>query len=195
MPPSSRPAAVLNKKTPDRGFELMRHLRFATEKMTAADRFYFNRTAEFLNQSQERSFNGSDRLKGLIWRVILGALGAGFYFAPIFFYYIPIALIYSLTLSCPFYKLVVPAPFYVRVLRFLCSCCGICGAIFISTAASTCITTIHKDSMDNEIYREHDQGSGLLPAAFGCVFFIIALPIIMMLDGLCNFLRNHLIQR
>lgn len=190
---------IAAKATLDKGFSLLHEVYRHADKMTDADRHYYNCEAEFLNLSQQRLFNGSERLLLLVVLAIVGSVAAAYFWHPLCLAYTAVALNYVLCLRCPFYKIERPAPWFVRGLRGLLAGLGIFGATVATHMLETKYVTIYRDNFGN-LYRDTEEESatasvGLALYIFMLVVLVIGLPIFMIVDGSCNFLRNYIIQK
>lgn len=176
----------------EQGYAILKKLVGLNDK-NADTIFFINDFGTNLNEAQKRYMNGNKWLLAAVVVVFLLIAAQMIFFADSYLaaqFWISFPFIYLLALKCPAYKIGNPEPFYYKAFQWVLKLMGI-GSLFAAMdVASDKYATIYRDAYGN-YYKERDDGSGCLVAAFMVIFVLILSPFLLLLNCICNFLRNY----
>lgn len=193
------PGLLSTKKQVDSGFAVMHEVYLHAEQMTDADRRLYNSLAQTLNESQKRYPHCSDKLLGLALLAFIGSAAAAYFLTPYFLIYTLVVCNYVLCLMCPLYKILRPDPAFVRYLRKFLAVAGGLGFLFADNLLQNKYLTVYRDHLGN-LYHDVDDEMAHSSMGLGIMIFlgiilVVGLPVFMMVDGACNFIRNYITQQ
>lgn len=180
---------VPTSKEADKGYGLVAEMR-ALPDLTGDEISTINDILAILNSQTKRVRNGS---------ILLPILAVGFAVFNVWllhlYVWILLPVFYWLSLQCPLYKVVQPEPGWLSGLRKMLRGVGAVGALFAADLANNKYTTIYRDSY-GRLYRDSNEGMYNLGfALFIYAVLLMLLPIFIIVDGLCNFLRNYILPQ
>lgn len=192
---------VPNKEVLDSGFEILHKLHPMAAKMNAHDRFFYNRLAIIFNVSQSREISAPGFLLGIAGLMAICSVVGSFLFGFDNLYFAVAACNYVLCVFAPVYKSVMPPSLLIRGLRTMMVNFLPGGLKFVSNMYSEVEknVTVYRDQHGN-LYRDKDESNintffaVFLWIAVICIF-IGLFPMFMIVDGVCNFIRNYIIRK
>lgn len=180
---------LTSKTYVDKAYKLVAHMRSLPD-LTGDEIVIANEWLDMLNAQTRRVLNGSVKLPviALLFAVINVVFAENFY-------WVLIPIFYWLSLRCPLYKVVQPEQGWLTGLRKMLRGVGAVGSMFAADLASDKYATIYRDSY-GRLYKDADSGLYSLAIALVIYAVLIALiPLFIMIDGLCNFLRNYILPQ
>ena len=161
----------------------------ALPDLTPAEISEINRLGKLRNDLCCRDICGSVRL---LFISIIYSIGVWYFFDTYLYFAMPVY--YLFTLLCPVYILAHGEPKVLTGIRNMLRGLGVVSAIFAANAASQRFVTKYTDGKN--IYVDTDEGVAHIGIAIGILIMVlIFFPLFVLLDGLCNFIRNYLLPK
>ena len=162
----------------------------ALPDLTNAEKYELNRLGRLRNELCTRDICGSSRLFIIS---IVYSIGVWYFFDSYVFFGLPVY--YLLTLLCPTYILAHGEPKLLTGIRNMLRGLAFVSSIFAANAASQRFATVYTDGRGN-FYTSTDEGVAHLGIAIAILIAVlIFLPLLILIDGLCNFFRNYVLPK
>ena len=162
----------------------------ALSDLTNAEKYELNRLGYLRNDLCRRNLNGSVKLLivAVIYAVVVWWLFS-------FYALIALPIYYLLTLLCPTYILAREEPKLLRGIRNMLRGLAFVSSLFASSVASQRFVTVYTDGYGN-YYTNSDEGSAHVAIALGILIMVLLfIPLLILIDGLCNFFRNYVLSK
>lgn len=162
----------------------------ALPDLTNAEKYELNLLGWLRNELFKRRICGSVRL---LMVAIVYAIAIWYFFDSYAFIALPIY--YLFTLQCPTYILAHGEPKLLTGIRNMLRGVAFVSSLFAANAASQRFVTVYTDGRGN-FYSDSDEGLAHIGIALGILLMVlIFFPLLILIDGLCNFFRNYVLPK
>ncbi len=179
----------------DKAYEILARLKTKKDELNTDSLRFMNMCGVGVNEAQMRHFCGS-KLGVVIAVVVFAIWGYQFFFLWESYLegqlWIALAAIYFLSMRCPAYKMANPQPTYYRVCKSIVKVLGLGSLVAASGMAEGKYATVYQDRAGNLFHSSSEREAGCAMSLFLLILLFVFAPFIMMLNGLCDFIRNYI---